>query len=162
MAGELTTKQTKAPARFTEASLVGQLEKMDIGRPATYVAIVNRLYDRGYAKQEKGNILPTPLGQQVIAALVGKFSFVDYGFTKEMEQALDDIASGKALYKDVVSQAHERLQAEVSAFAKATGKVCPECGKPMRRKVKTPGKDGKGGYDFWGCTGYPGCKGKSN
>ena len=160
VAGELTTKQTKAPARFTEASLVGQLEKMGIGRPATYVAIVNRIYDRGYAKQEKGNILPTPLGQQVIAALVGKFSFVDYGFTKEMEQALDDIASGKAQYKDVVSKAHDRLQAEVAAFAKATGKVCEKCGKPMRRRVKAPGKDGKGGYDFWGCTGWPEC-GKS-
>ncbi|MDL2316451.1 hypothetical protein LJC59_05155 [Desulfovibrio sp. OttesenSCG-928-A18] len=80
-----------------------------------------------------------------------------YGF-----QALDDIASGKAQYKDVVSQAHDRLQTEVTAFAKATGKVCEKCGKPMRRKVKAPGKDGKGGYDFWGCTGYPECKGVLN
>ena len=46
----------------------------------------------------------------------------------------------------------------VQAFAKAIGKVCEKCGKPMVHRVKKPGKDGKGGYDFWGCSGWPECK----
>ena len=55
----------------------------------------------------------------------------------------------------MVSAAHARLEDELTAFTPATGKTCPKCGKPMRHKVKAPGKDGKGGYDFWGCSGWP-------
>lgn len=73
-------------------------------------------------------------------------------------QSLDDIAEGKAEYRTVIASAHDRLSSEVQAFAKATGKVCEKCGKPMVRRVKKPGKDGKGGYDFWGCTGWPECR----
>jgi DNA topoisomerase-1 len=77
-----------------------------------------------------------------------------------MEQSLDDIAGGKADYRAVIASAYDRLSSEVQEFAEATGKVCEKCGKPMVHRVKKPGKDGKGGYGFWGCSGWPECKEK--
>ena len=53
----------------------------------------------------------------------------------------------------------DQLSREIQEFARSTGKICEKCGKPMVHRVKKPGKDGKGGYDFWGCTGWPECKG---
>ena len=158
LTGIVLTKKTKPAARFTEASLVRELEKRGIGRPSTYAAILDTIMSRGYVKSEKRLLTPTPLGVMVVDSLRGNFSFVEYEFTRTMEQALDDIAAGKADYHGVISEAHARLEQELQAFAKATGKACPKCGKPMVRKVKKPGKDGKGGYDFWGCTGWPECK----
>ena len=61
-------------------------------------------------------------------------------------------------YSTVIGRTHAQLEEELQAFAKASGKACPKCGKPMVHRVKKPGKDGKGGYDFWGCTGWPECK----
>lgn len=160
LSGTVLTRKTKPAARYSEASLVRELEKRGIGRPSTYAAILDTVQQRGYVKLEKRNIVPTPLGEKVVDALAGRFSFADYEFTKGMEQALDDIAEGKARYRDVVSAAHARLTDELAAFTAATGKACPKCGKPMRHKVKAPGKDGKGGYDFWGCSGWPECGGR--
>lgn len=160
ISGTMLTRKTKPAARYTEASLVRELEKLGIGRPSTYAAILDTIQQRGYVKTDKRNLVPTPLGEKVVDALSGKFSFADYEFTKSMEQALDDIAEGKAQYKAVVSNAYKQLEHELQAFLKATGKACPECGKPMIHRVKVPGKDGKGGYDFWGCSGWPECKGK--
>lgn len=158
LGGTVLAKKTKPAARFTEASLVRELEKRGIGRPSTYAAILDTIMARAYVKTEKRFLVPTPLGVMVVDKLRDNFSFVEYEFTRTMEQALDDIAAGKADYRAVVSDAHARLEQELQAFAKATGKVCPKCGKPMVRRVKKPGKDGKGGYDFWGCTGWPECK----
>lgn len=157
--GAVLTSKTKPAARYSEASLVRELETRGIGRPSTYAAILDTVQQRGYVKLEKRNLVPTPLGEKVVDALAGSFCFADYEFTKGMEQALDDIAEGKACYRDVVSAAHARLTDELAAFTAATGKACPKCGKPMRHKVKAPGKDGKGGYDFWGCSGWPECDG---
>ena len=116
--------------------------------------------NRGYVKTEKRFLLPTRLGEKAVDSLRGHFAFADYEFTRNMEQALDDIAEGKAQYKAVISAAHAQLEQELTAFAKVTGKVCPKCGKPMIHRVKKPGKDGNGGYDFWGCSGWPECKGE--
>lgn len=160
ISGAVLTRKTKPAARFSEASLVRELEKRGIGRPSTYAAILDTVQQRGYVKQEKRNLVPTPLGETVVDALAGRFSFADFDFTKGMEQALDDIAEGKARYREVVGAAHARLVNELAAFTSATGKACPKCGKPMRHKVKAAGKDGKGGYDFWGCSGWPECNGK--
>lgn len=159
LSGAVLTRKTKPAARYSEASLVRELEKRGIGRPSTYAAILDTVQQRGYVKLEKRNLVPTPLGEKVVDGLAGRFSFADYDFTKGMEQALDDVAEGKARYRDVVSAAHARLMDELAVFTAATGKACPKCGKPMRHKVKAPGKDGKGGYDFWGCSGWPGCDG---
>lgn len=160
LSGAVLIKKTKPAPRYTEASLVRELEKRGIGRPSTYAAILDTIMARSYVKTEKRFLLPTPLGVMVADGLCGHFTFIDYDFTRRMEQALDDIAAGKADYRAVISEAHARLEQELAAFAKATGKVCPKCGKPMVHRVKNPGKDGKGGYDFWGCTGWPECKGK--
>ena len=160
LSGAVLTKKTKPAARYTEASLVRELEKRGIGRPSTYAAILDTIMIRGYVKTEKRNLVPTPLGAVVVDSLCGNFSFVEYEFTRTMEQALDDMAAGKAQYRTVISEAHTRLEQELQTFAKATGKVCGKCGKAMVHRIKKPGKDGKGGYDFWGCSGYPDCQEK--
>ena len=161
LSGVVLTKKTKPVARYTEASLVRELEKRGIGRPSTYAAILDTIMSRGYVKTEKRNLIPTPLGVVVVDSLCGNFSFVEYEFTRTMEQALDDIADGKAQYRVIISEAHTRLEQELQTFSRATGKVCEKCGKLMVRRTKKPGKDGKGGYDFWGCSGWPECDGTS-
>ena len=160
LSGTVLTRKTKPAARYTEASLIRELEKRGIGRPSTYAAIIDTIMARSYVKTEKRFLVPTPLGAVVVDSLQGNFSFLEYEFTRKMEQALDDIAEGKVDYRAVIGEAHACLELELAAFAKATGKVCEKCSKPMVHRVKKPGKDGKGGYDFWGCTGWPECKGR--
>lgn len=158
LTGTVTTKKTKPASRFTEASLIRELEKRGIGRPSTYAAIIDTISSRKYVTTEKRFLVPTPLGEKIVSGLCGHFSFIEYDFTRNMEQSLDDIAEGKAEYRAVIAAVYDRLSSEVREFAKATGKVCEKCGKPMVHRVKKPGKDGKGGYDFWGCSGWPECK----
>jgi DNA topoisomerase-1 len=117
---------------------------------------VDTIQARGYVATEKRFLAPTPLGEQVADALTGRFSFMDYDFTREMEESLDAVAHDKAEYNAMVGAAWGKLNTELGEFAAATGKVCPKCGKPMRRRVGTA-KNGKG-YDFWGCSGWPECK----
>lgn len=150
LSGRLLTKKTKPATRFTEASLVRELERRGIGRPSTYAAILETIMRRGYIRIEKRFLLPTTLGETVVDSLCGHFRFVEYEFTRIMEQALDNIAEGKADYIAVLCEAHAHLEHELQAFSKATGKKCPKCAKPMVHRVKKPGKDGKGGYDFGG------------
>ncbi len=119
--GRLLTKKTKPPTRFSEASLVKELENRGIGRPATFASIVETILRREYVRIEKRQLVPTPLGEKAIALLAGVFSFTDYDFTKDMESYLDAIAGGKAKYRDVLTKAHERLQQELSTFTKAFG-----------------------------------------
>jgi DNA topoisomerase-1 len=165
--GRVLTKKTKPPARYTEASLVRELEHRGIGRPATFAAIVETILRREYVRIEKRQLVPTPLGEKAVALSAGAFSFADYAFTKEMESSLDHIAGGKARYGDVLAKAHERLQTELAAFASAYGVniengearpkpaptsfKCKACGKPLVRRQSTRGP-------FFGCSGYPGCK----
>lgn len=156
--GTLTTKKTKPASRFTEASLIRELEKRGIGRPSTYAAIIDTISCRKYVTREKRFLVPTPLGEKVVSGLCGHFSFIEYEFTRNMEQSLDDIAEGKAQYRAVIALAYDRLLSETQAFATATGKVCEKCGKPMVHRMKKPSKDSKSGYDFWGCSGWPECK----
>jgi DNA topoisomerase-1 len=156
LSGKVLTKSTSPPSRYTEASLVRELEKRGIGRPSTYAAIIETIKKREYVKLEKNRFVPTPLGVTLMDSLKGKFSFCEYDFTEKMEQALDDIAEGRAEYVSVLAPAYRTLADEVSAFEKATGKTCPACGKPMFHRTGK-GKNGKP-YDFWGCSGWPECK----
>lgn len=166
--GKLLTKKTKPPSRFTEASLVKELENRGIGRPATFASIVETIMRREYVRTEKRQLVPTPLGEKATALLAGAFSFTDYDFTKDMENSLDAIAGGKARYRDVLATAHDRLQTELATFTKAFGLtghqkradraapektsfLCKKCGKPLVRRQSARGP-------FYGCSGYPGCK----
>ena len=152
--GKLLTQKTKPASRYSEAALIKKLETLGIGRPATYAAILENIKTREYIAEEKRFLVPTPTGEKLIDALQGKFSFAEYGFTKELEDALDKIAEGKANYKQVVTDVYARLSKEVNAFTAANCHPCPDCGKPLRHVVKK----GPSGYDFWGCTSYPDCK----
>ena len=93
---EALKHETKAPARYTEASLIQKLEKEGVGRPSTYAGIIGTIQDRGYVKKEKNTLIPTFTALVVDRFLRQNFpDYVDTGFTSEMEKDLDDIARGK-------------------------------------------------------------------
>lgn len=150
--GKLLEKKTKPPSRYTQATLVKKLESEGIGRPATYAAIMDNIVTRAYVKTDKKYLVPTATGELIVDSLVGKFEFLDMGFTREIEESLDRIALGEAGYKAVIAKVHDQLNRELSTLqVSATPKhPCPECGKPLRR---IPGKSGH----FWGCSGHPDC-----
>ncbi|MBD8896178.1 type I DNA topoisomerase [Desulfovibrio desulfuricans] len=174
--GKVLTKKTKPPTRFSEASLVRELENRGIGRPATFAAIVDTIMSREYVRVEKRFLVPTPVGEQVVDLLSGAFSFLDYEFTKGMEDNLDAIAGGKAAYREVMSKAHAQLVREVTTFTskypgqernapEATNFVCDACGKALVH-MKGQRRDGSGEYDFFSCSdracnaSYPNVDGK--
>lgn len=152
---ELKTKTTKAPARYKEGTLVKELERLGIGRPSTYAAILGNIAQRNYiAEDAKGFLSALPAGETIVDALVGKCQFVELDYTRELEDQLDAIAQGKSTYLPVVSAAHQQLAGELGGFVPAVDEnahPCPECGKAMRQRT---GKSGA----FWGCSGYPDCK----
>lgn len=147
---KVLVKKTKPPKRYTEHSLVHEMERRGIGRPATFASILdNIIVTRGYIKVDaKGLLTPTPEGEAIVDSLNEEFSFMDYEFTKLLEDSLDDIAEGKAKYVPLMQAAQAQLEEEMDRFA---GKVknCEDCGSGLRR-LKGDGKNGKP-YDFWGC-----------
>lgn len=150
--GKLLEKKTKPPARYTEASLVRKLESAGIGRPSTYAAILDNITTRDYVRVEKKYLVPSPNGEAVVDALVGKFAFIDLSFTRDLESELDLIAQGNTSFKSVVSKVHDQLQQELQTLEITTTPKfpCPECAKALRRLK------GKTGF-FWGCSGHPDC-----
>ncbi len=102
---EALSHTTKPPARFTEASLVQQLEKEGIGRPSTYASIIDTILDRGYVRKLGNALVPTFTGVAVIQLLENHFeNLVDYRFTSEMEESLDEIAEGRREYLPYLKQ----------------------------------------------------------
>ncbi len=155
-------KFTEPPARFTEASLVKELEEKNIGRPSTYAPIVATLIDRKYITRSKKTLLPTDLGFVVIALMEEYFKeIVDANFTAGMEDKLDDIEAKSTNWKDVIRDFYGPLKEELEIADKAiekvkledqlSGDMCELCGKPMAIK------SGRFG-EFLACTGYPDCK----
>ncbi len=152
---------TEPLARFSEATLVKELEEKGIGRPSTYAAILSNIQDRGYAMRDKGVLQPTELGLVVNDLLVENFpELLDIQFTARMEDVLDRIEEGEAdwvatlsdfygPFQEKVSLARERMR-EVKRSGVATEVTCSACGKPMAIKW---GKSG----EFLACTGYPEC-----
>lgn len=163
-AKEVTSEQkfTEPPSRFTEASLVKDLEEKNIGRPSTYAPIIATLLERKYISREKKTLVPTDLGFLVTDLMEQYFKeIVDAGFTADMEDKLDDIEAKDLNWKQVVRDFYGPLKEELAVADKAIEKVqledrlsgdtCELCGKPMA--IKT-GRFG----EFLACTGYPECK----
>ncbi len=153
---------TQPPARFTEASLVKDLEDKDIGRPSTYAPIVATLMDRKYIKKDKKSLIPTDLGFTVTGLLSDYFKeIVDAGFTADMEEKLDDVEAKGTRWKSVIEGFYgdfekelERANEEIERMEpeiELTGETCEVCGRPMAIR------HGRFG-DFIACTGYPECR----
>lgn len=156
-------KHTEPPPRYTEAGLVKELEKRDIGRPSTYASIIKTLNDRKYVEKEGKALKPTDTGEVVSSFLEENFTnYISDTFTAEMEDELDDIATGKREYIKTLQDFYEPFHRDVKAkekIAKLTNLgsalekwKCPECGKSMIVKL---GRSGK----FMSCENYPECKG---
>lgn len=154
-------KFTLPPPRYTEASLVRELEEKGIGRPSTYAAIISTLIDRDYTRLEDKHFVPSELGETVSDLLAEHFvKIMDVGFTAGMEASLDAVAEGRtdwvALLREFTDDFYPTLtkaskdMAKVKA-GKETDIACELCGKPMVIRF------GKAG-EFLGCSGYPDCK----
>ena len=141
------------------------MERRGIGRPSTFASIMKNITSKGLIEEKSRKLVPAGLGEETIARLEGFFSFVELGFTRELERDLDKIAQGQDTYGAVVSRLHKRLEAELSkqrglpsvpmqssrpAATPSSEFKCGKCGQPLARRQKK----GEGGYDFWGCTGY--------
>lgn len=154
---------TKPPARYTESSLVKDLEAYGIGRPSTYAQIVSTIIDRKYVEQKDKKLYALPLGMDVNRLLVQNFPEIfNIKFTAKMEEELDTIASGKRTFLKVMddfykpfSQALEKVIKQTKEIKKSmqetTEELCELCGKPMVIKW---GRNGR----FKACSGYPDCK----
>ena len=153
---------TQPPARYTEASLVKELEEKNIGRPSTYAPIVGTLSERKYVTREKKSLVPTELGSLVTGLMEEYFKeIVDVNFTAGMEDKLDDVEikdlEWKKIIRDFYGPFEKELEVADHAIEKVTvedqptGETCELCGKPMVLKT---GRFG----EFIACSGYPECK----
>ncbi len=153
---------TKPPSRYTEASLVKELEEKNIGRPSTYAPIVSTLSDRRYVKKEKKSLVPTELGFTVNDIMNEYFTdIVNVRFTAKMEDQLDDVESKDIRWKDIIKDFYGPFEKELKAADEAiekiqvedrpTGEICEKCGRPMVYKMGPYG-------EFMACSGYPECK----
>jgi DNA topoisomerase I len=153
---------TLPPSRFTEATLIKELEKNGIGRPSTYAPIISTIQERNYVeKNEKKQFQPTEMGNMVNDLLVEHFKeIVDINFTAKMEEDLDEIADGKKDWVKILWSFYEPFEANLSNKEKEvekkdltekTGKNCPKCNSPL---VIRFGRFGK----FIACSDFPKCK----
>jgi DNA topoisomerase-1 len=186
-AGERTEKRaitpeqhfTQPPPRYTEATLVKRMEELGIGRPSTYASIVTTIQERGYVRKDKNRLIPEDTGRLVTAFLSNYFRrYVEYDFTADLEDQLDDISAGARDYKDVLARFWRDFSAALAETAdlrigevlekidevlaphlyppRADGgdpRQCPSCGKG-RLSLKTA----RSGGAFIGCSNYPECR----
>jgi len=152
---------TQPPPRFTEASLIKELEEQGIGRPSTYVPIISTIQDRGYVGQEQRRFVPTWLGETVNEVMNKHFpNIVDISFTADMEHKLDDVEEGRRSwieflhgFYDEFKSTMEKAEAEMQRVQKPLeeiDEVCPQCG---RKLVIRTGRFGR----FISCSGFPEC-----
>ncbi len=150
---------TKPPPRYSEASLVRELEKCGIGRPSTYASIISSIQDRGYVRVESRRFYAEKIGEIVTERLVENFGdLMDFGFTAELEESLDDVALGKKEWKDVLGKFYSGFKKQVDAAGAENGGMrsnsptdtdiaCPQCARPMQIRTASTGV-------FLGCSGY--------
>ncbi len=152
---------TEPPPRYTEATLVKELEADGVGRPSTYASILSTIQERDYVKKDGGRFFPTELGMVVTDLLVDSFGDIfDVTYTARMEEALDEIEEGKLKWRDAMAEFYEKFSADLSLaeermtdikrMEKPTDLTCEKCGKPMVIKW---GRHGS----FIACSGYPEC-----
>lgn len=153
---------TEPPPRFSEASLVKELDEQGIGRPSTYATIISTLLDRTYIEKREKLLHPTELGQTVNRILVDRFpDLFSVKFTAKMEEELDKIEEGAA-WRTVLSDFYEPFKVALEAAqgmvrdlkkvsVQEVGRSCPDCGKALLYRF---GKKGR----FISCSGYPDCK----
>ncbi len=154
---------TQPPPRFSEASLVKEMERLGIGRPSTYAAIISKIVDRGYVELEKRRFEPTDLGEVVAKLLVKVFpNIFDVDFTSRMETELDKVEEGDVNWRTLLGDFYPRLAERlaqgkevsedlIKEIFQAEGQTCDKCGRPMMVKFNRYGQ-------FLGCSGYPECR----
>ncbi|HPD57080.1 MAG TPA: type I DNA topoisomerase [Smithellaceae bacterium] len=163
---ETQQKFTQPPPRFSEASLVRELEEKGIGRPSTYANILSTIQDREYVRLDKGKFYPTELGIIVTELLVKSFpTILDVAFTADMENKLDMIEEGKTRRVETLNDFYHPFAEELNKAKSEmrnikreetpTDLVCEKCGSPMIIKW---GRNGK----FVACSNYPECKNTMN
>ena len=169
---------TEPPPRFSEASLVKKMEELGIGRPSTYASIISVLQNRSYVRLEQKRFVPEDKGWLVNAFLVEKFGhWVEYGFTAQLEDQLDDVAGGNLFWKDVLrefwgpfaaklAEVGEQRQREViDALDHALGPLLFQAmatARSTRGSARAAARAGSGlklsGFGpFIGCSRYPDC-----
>jgi DNA topoisomerase I len=170
---------TQAPPRYSEATLVKRMEELGIGRPSTYASVLTTIQDREYVRKEKNRLIPEDKGRLVTAFLTNFFRrYVEYDFTADLENELDDVSAGERAYKDVLTRFWRDFSAAVAETAdlrigevlekideflaphlypaRADGsdpRICPTCG-----TGKLHLKTARSGGAFIGCGNYPECR----
>ena len=157
---ETEQKFTKPPARYTEATLIEEMEKLGIGRPSTYAQTMKTIKDRDYVSVKDKRFIPTEVGIEVTDKLQEFFSsIINVTYTAEMETELDEIADDKLNNVNVLRDFYDRFEPLLEKALKEmqkkapeeTGEVCPKCGSPMVIRKSRYGK-------FEACSNYPTCK----
>ena len=151
---------TQPPARYTEAKLIKELEELGIGRPSTYATIIDTIKSRDYVVLEDKKFKPTEMGFETTDKLQEFFEdIINTDYTRDMEEDLDKVAEGKAIWNKILDDFYKIFEPRVkAAFEKMekkapeeTGETCPECGSAL---VIRKGKYG----EFVACSNYPTCK----
>ncbi|WP_136634717.1 type I DNA topoisomerase [Pseudooceanicola onchidii] len=178
---DITPEQhfTQPPPRYTEATLVKRMEELGIGRPSTYASIVTTIQDRGYVRKDKNRLIPEDKGRLVIAFLENYFrKYVEYDFTADLEEELDDVSAGSRDYKDVLTRFWRDFSAAIAETSElritevlekinevlephlfpptedgSDPRLCPNCG-AGRLSMRTA----RSGGAFIGCSNYPECR----
>ena len=157
---EYTMHSTKPPTRYTEASLIKELESLGIGRPSTYATIIDRIKERDYVNIVDKKFVPTEMGIVTTDKLQEFFKdIINVEYTKEMEDDLDKIADGEMVWNKLLEKFYIDFEPKVkNAFdnmekkeAEKTGETCPQCGSDLVVKQSKYGK-------FVACSNYPECK----
>ncbi len=146
-------KFTKPPTRYTEATLIKNMEDKGIGRPSTYATIMAKLSDkkREYVKKEKKYLVPNPISFILIDFLVKYFpDIMDISFTAKMEDDLDDIGEGGKDWKKLIADFYSPFEEQLRQ-SKITEVVCEKCGSPM---IINSGRYG----NYYACSNYPNCQ----
>ncbi|MDG3040661.1 type I DNA topoisomerase [Roseicyclus marinus] len=170
---------TQAPPRYTEATLVKRMEELGIGRPSTYASILDTIVARGYVRKDKNRLIPEDKGRLVTAFLVNYFRrYVEYDFTADLENQLDEVSAGDRAYKDVLTAFWRDFSASLSETSElritdvldkinevlephlfpprpdgSDPRACPSCG-AGRLSMRTA----RSGGAFIGCSNYPECR----